>query len=87
MSKKESKQVAVAPVAPEGQNPIVTAGYDRQEMYDEHKTKSAVIRLLGTAGYKTGDIAKFLEIRYQHARNVLKTPTKKQAEPTAPSAS
>ena len=34
-------------------------------------TKSAKIRALGGAGYARGDIARFLEIRYQHVRNVL----------------
>ncbi len=34
-------------------------------------TKSAKIRALGAAGYARGDIARFLDIRYQHVRNVL----------------
>ena len=34
-------------------------------------TKSAKIRALGTAGYQRADIARFLNIRYQHVRNVL----------------
>ncbi len=34
-------------------------------------TKSAKIRALGGAGYARGDIARFLDIRYQHVRNVL----------------
>lgn len=34
-------------------------------------TKSAKIRALGDAGYARGDIARFLDIRYQHVRNVL----------------
>jgi hypothetical protein len=35
-------------------------------------TKSDKIRSLGRAGVPTSDIARFLDIRYQHARNVLK---------------
>ena len=34
-------------------------------------TKSAKIRALGKAGYQRADIARFLNIRYQHVRNVL----------------
>lgn len=34
-------------------------------------TKSEKIRTLGQAGVATADIARFLDIRYQHARNVL----------------
>lgn len=34
-------------------------------------TKSEKIRALGQAGYARGDIARYLEIRYQHVRNVL----------------
>lgn len=34
-------------------------------------TKSAKIRALDAAGYKRADIARFLDIRYQHVRNVL----------------
>ena len=33
-------------------------------------TKSAKIRALGSAGFKRADIARFLNIRYQHVRNV-----------------
>ena len=35
-------------------------------------TKSEKIRLLNRAGAKKADIARFLEIRYQHVYNVLK---------------
>ena len=34
-------------------------------------TKAAKIRALDAAGYARGDIARFLDIRYQHVRNVL----------------
>ena len=39
--------------------------------------KSEKIRYLHSLGYKTGEIAKLLDIRYQHARNVIITPVKK----------
>ncbi len=42
-------------------------------------TKSAKIRALAAAGYARADIARFLEIRYQHVRNVLTQPIAKAA--------
>ncbi len=39
-------------------------------------TKSAKIRFLNAQGWKRGDIAKRLGIRYQHVRNVLVMPVK-----------
>lgn len=51
--------------------------YDVGKLMDEHKTKSAVIRYLAAQGMKKGDIAKLLDIRYQHVRNVLVQPLKK----------
>lgn len=47
------------------------------ELMVEFKTKSALIRHLSSQGKKTGEIAKFMGIRYQHVRNVLITPVKK----------
>src|SRR4051812_47601697 len=35
------------------------------------KTKSDRIRALDRAGFKRADISRFLDIRYQHVRNVL----------------
>jgi len=40
-------------------------------------TKSAAIRKLTEAGKTRGEVAKMLNIRYQHVRNVLITPIKK----------
>ena len=37
---------------------------------------SQKIRKLHSEGYSRGDIARFLEKRYQHVRNVLVTPVK-----------
>lgn len=39
-------------------------------------TVSAKIRALDAAGYTRSQIAKFLDKRYQHVRNVLVTPIK-----------
>lgn len=41
--------------------------------------KSVAIRKLLADGMKRGDVAKLLEIRYQHVRNVEITPIKKTA--------
>ncbi len=41
-------------------------------------TKSAKIRALGRAGFACADIARFLGIRYQHARNVLVSAARKE---------
>jgi len=46
--------------------------------YDHLPTKSAKIRAMSKDGMKRGDIAKALDIRYQHVRNVLVTPLKKK---------
>lgn len=48
-------------------------------MLGELGTKSAVIRSLAAQGYKRAEIAKMMNIRYQHVRNVLTQPLKKQA--------
>lgn len=47
------------------------------------KSKSSVIRYLAGAGYTRSAIAKFLNIRYQHVRNVLITPLKTGAATSA----
>ena len=44
---------------------------DYEEITRGLPTKSEKIRTLGRKGVPTADIARFLEIRYQHARNVL----------------
>jgi AbrB family looped-hinge helix DNA binding protein len=52
-------------------------------------TKSEKIRALNDAGFERSDIARFLDIRYQHVRNVLvaKRPASRSAVPMrAPSA-
>jgi len=52
-------------------------------------TKSSKIRALDAAGCKRADIARFLDIRYQHVRNVLvqgppKSEAHKPARPPGP---
>ena len=52
---------------------VVQAAFDMSA----YATKSAAIRALATEGKTRGEIAKLLNIRYQHVRNVLITPLKK----------
>ena len=49
----------------------------QQKKYDTLTTKSARIRMLDTLGYSRSEIAKSMEILYQHVRNVLITPVAK----------
>lgn len=56
-------------------NPTTT--HNLEELMSKYQTKSGVIRFLDAEGMKRGEIAKLLNIRYQHVRNVLITPIKK----------
>lgn len=65
-------------------NPVAKAGHNLVKLIEAHKNKSGVIRFLASENFKIGDIAKFMNIRYQHVRNVLHTPAKKpQAAPVS----
>jgi DNA-binding transcriptional regulator YiaG len=46
------------------------------EQYETLVTKSSRIRFLSSTGMSTSDIARYMNIRYQHVRNVLITPLK-----------
>jgi hypothetical protein len=62
--------------APAVQQPAPsTPAYDKAKL-DAYKTKSEKIRYLDSCGFKRGQIAKELNIIYQHVRNVLVTPLK-----------
>lgn len=65
------------PESKAGINPIVTAGHTMEGLAQTYKTKSAVIRFLNAQGFATKHIAVFMDIRYQHVRNVLTTALKK----------
>lgn len=63
-------------VAGEVANVVATAPtYD--ELLASLKTKSAMIRKLHADGWTRSKIAAFMQIRYQHVRNVLTQPLKK----------
>jgi hypothetical protein len=76
----EVEAPTTAPTKAEYVNPIVKAGFDLDTLREQYTTKSAVIRFLGQRGYATKDIAKFMDIRYQHARNVLTQKMKSKTE-------
>ena len=52
----------------------------QQTKLDTFSTKSAKIRYLDSQDLTRGQIAKVLNIRYQHVRNVLITPVKQPRE-------
>lgn len=53
--------------------------HDYNELLKTHKTKSGIIRFLAAEGHSRGQIAKFMDIKYQFVRNVLITPVGKKA--------
>jgi hypothetical protein len=63
MSKNNTKTVTITTV-----DQLISMG---------HTTTSSQIRYLNSIGWKRGDIARLLNKRYQHVRNVLITPLKK----------
>ena len=50
-------------------NPIDNL-FKLSELTEKYKTKSAIIRFLTSEGHTRSHIAKFMNIRYQHVRNV-----------------
>lgn len=54
--------------------------FDLPAALKEAGTKSALIRKLAGEGKTRSEIAKMLNIRYQHVRNVLTAPLKTKAE-------
>ncbi len=53
------------------QNKDTQLQFEMERLVSSKSTKSDKIRALDAAGYKRADIARFLDIRYQHVRNVL----------------
>ena len=50
---------------------------EQESTYSGLKTKSAQIRYLHSQNYSRSQIANYLDIRYQHVRNVLTTELKR----------
>jgi hypothetical protein len=63
--------------------PGITLSETQQSAFNVMTTKSERIRFLSSLGHKNGPISKYLStvygklVRYQHVRNVLKSPLKK----------
>lgn len=55
----------------------ITTSYEDLEKAGA-KSKSQIIRYLASLGYERSAIAKFLNVKYQHVRNVLTQPLKRQ---------
>jgi predicted secreted Zn-dependent protease len=53
-------------------------GSQGPELIEKHGSVSGAIRFLNSEGLTKGQIAKVLAKRFQHVRNVLITPLKKQ---------
>lgn len=63
------------------QKPVST--FNAAKFINEHGgTKSGAIRALIASGKSRGEVAKLLDIRYQHVRNVMITPIKKAVDRT-----
>lgn len=76
MATKKIEKAVESPVVPE---------IDVEALLQEHKTKSNVIRYLASQGKTRSEIAKLLNIRYQHVRNVLTQPLKRVREESSES--
>jgi hypothetical protein len=50
--------------------------FNKEQFILQSGSKSAAIRILNKQGKTRSEIAKLLDLRYQHVRNVLITPIK-----------
>jgi SOS response regulatory protein OraA/RecX len=77
-TKTAETTTTTAPVE-EVKTDAATIPFNYEQLIEEHKSKSAVIRFLAGQGYKNGPISRFMGIKYQFVRNVLNQPVKKTA--------
>ncbi len=77
MSKKSNK-VTVEAVAVEAVENKAVLTAEQQTAFEALPTTSSKIRFLDSAGVERKTIAKMLNKRYQHVRNVLITPIKNE---------
>lgn len=49
----------------------IASRFSLDELMEKYEKKSVVIRFLNKEGYTTAEIARFMNIRYQHVRNTL----------------
>lgn len=57
---------------------VKTLSKGQKDQFDKLPSKSAKIRYLNGLEWTRSEIASYLNIRYQHVRNVLITPVKTQ---------
>lgn len=82
---KSNKKVKHVEIVEESQEAVVDKKVvevpkltkQQQDEFDALKTKSAQIRYVASQGFNKGQIAKFMNIRYQHVFNVLQTTLKR----------
>ncbi len=80
MAKTQQAKTEVATAAAPKSNAVVISDQlqaDYEVLKKEGQNKSTTIRALFAKGYERGQIAKVMQIRYQHVRNVLITPVKR----------
>lgn len=77
MSKKNRKEVTAEAVVNEAETKVQVSEDIMTEM-NELPTTSSKIRFLDSKGIARKEIARILNKRYQHVRNVLITPIKKE---------
>jgi len=79
MAKAKKAEVAVEAVAVSktSKAPAIVLSKDQEAAMAALPTTSAKIRYLNEQGFTRGQIAKFLDKRYQHVRTVLITPIAK----------
>ncbi len=63
-------------------NPKPEYNITAAELIKEHGSKSAAIRALHRQGYSVSEIAKMVGVIYQHARNVILRPLKRNNDST-----
>lgn len=70
MAKNATAQKATEATVTEAPVNPITEAHKLDDLMTQYKTKSAVIRFLTAEGHTRSNIAKFMNIRYQHVRNV-----------------
>lgn len=81
-SQNEGNELSARPKDSKGRFTDANNRESRLDLGERFKTKSAVIRYLTSENYSPSSIAKFLDVRYQHVRNVLNQQPKKVSSTT-----
>lgn len=73
----QTTEASTAPVSQETSTLVAAVTETPEQLIAKYGNKSNAIRAMAAAGMKCGPISKALNIRYQHARNVLNQPLKR----------